>query len=296
MEPQYSVLIFSKFSQNCQKLFDIITRSGINFTALHSLCIDNEKTRQRVLKNKQLNITVVPSILSVFSNGNVETYEGINAFNWVENIIMKLTPPPPPPPPQPIPPPQQTIQQPPQPQQHSRKTPISDEYEYTKQQSLRSQIDYENDREDDIKELSRQELSRQELERSIEDRGDRPKSKKQTKVVKIREPQDEEPHLTDISSIPLEDEEDNDRHKLIKQPRRIRQSEGTYEEDENLFPGEVIDHRKEPVNTVKTKAQKSTKDLNNIKSKADALALDRELAEKEINKPIKRSDSEFRRP
>jgi hypothetical protein len=93
MEPQYSVLIFSKFSQNCQKLFDVITRSGINFTALHSLCIDNENIRQRVLKNKQLNITVVPSILSVFSNGNVETYEGVNAFNWVENIIMKLRPP-----------------------------------------------------------------------------------------------------------------------------------------------------------------------------------------------------------
>ena len=93
MEPQYSVLIFSKFSQNCQKLFDVITRSGINFTALHSLCIDNENIRQRVLKNKQLNITVVPSILSVFSNGNVETYEGVNAFNWVENIIMKIRPP-----------------------------------------------------------------------------------------------------------------------------------------------------------------------------------------------------------
>ena len=33
-----------------------------------------------------------------------------------------------------------------------------------------------------------------------------------------------------------------------------------------------------------------------MKSKADALALEREELEKQINKPVTRSDSEFRRP
>ena len=80
---------------------------------------------------------------------------------------------------------------------------------------------------------------------------------------------------------------------------RISNEDQTQTEINHAFAivnDEIVENRKEPKNTVKQKAQKSTKELNNIKSKADALALDREMSEKEINKPVTRSDSEFRRP
>lgn len=331
MDPQYSVLLFSKYSENCKKLFAIMSNSGINFSPLQSLCIDNEKIRKRILDNKQFNITVVPSILSVYSNGNVETYEGANAFNWVQGVIAKLTPPQPPQPPQPPPPPPQPpqVQQlPPQVQEpmiQQRRMPrrvqqydIEEEVDVSRMRTRSSGNDPRGlgqDPDDDVEVLSQKEITA--LQRSIEDRGDAPRSRTGETKVKTRpkmmprdepirrRPRDSEDDLdrTDISSIPFtENEEDNieeledDRHRTVRQPRRIRQDEGNYEEDDNLFSGEIIENRKEPKNTVKQKAQKSTKEINNIKSKADALALDRELSEKEINKPVTRSDSEFRRP
>lgn len=321
MEPQYSVLLFSKYSQNCNKLFSIMTNSGVNFSPLQSLCIDNENIRKRILDNKQFNITVVPSILSVFSNGNVETYEGVNAFNWVQSIIAKFTPPPPQLPPQPTQPPQQLPPPvhlpPPPPRRIPRRVVEQEEEDYevdvNKMRTRSSGNDPKGlgeDPEDDLPVLSQKEISA--LQRSIEDRGDTPKSSRSGETkVKIRpkmEPRDEPVRrgVSPLSQIPFsedsEDEEpididrDDDRHKTIRKPPRIRHDEGNYEEDDTLFNDEIVEHRKEPKNTVKQKAQKSTKELNNIKSKADALALDREMSEKEINKPVTRSDSEFRRP
>jgi hypothetical protein len=138
-----------------------------------------------------------------------------------------------------------------------------------------------------------------ELEKSIENRGD--KNTTTTKVkTRPKMISRDEVKATDIDSIPFEndenDDEENDRHRTVKPPRRIRQDEANYEEDNTLFSGEIIENRKQPVNTVKQKAQKSTKENLNMKSKADALALEREELEKQINKPVSRSESEFRRP
>ena len=318
MDPQYSVLLFSKYSQNCNKLFSIMTNSGVNFSPLQSLCIDNENIRKRILENKQFNITVVPSILSVFSNGNVETYEGLNAFNWVQAIIAKFAPPPqqlPPPPPQQLPPPPPVQHLPPPPPRRiPRRVVEEDEEDYevdvNKMRTRSSGNDPKGlgDDPDDLPVLSQKEISA--LQRSIEDRGESKTARTGETKVKTRpkmEPRDEPVRrgVSPLSQIPFssetEDDEDgsdrdDDRHKTIRKPPRIRHDEGNYEEDDTLFNDEIVENRKEPKNTVKQKAQKSTKEVNNIKSKADALALDREMSEKEINKPVTRSDSEFRRP
>lgn len=317
MEPQYSVLLFSKYSQNCNKLFSIMTNSGVNFSPLQSLCIDNENIRKRILENKQFNITVVPSILSVFSNGNVETYEGLNAFNWVQAIIAKFAPPPPPqqlppPPPQQLPPIQHLP--PPPPRRMPRRVVEEEEEDYevdvNKMRTRSSGNDPKGlgDDPDDLPVLSQKEISA--LQRSIEDRGESKTTRTGETKVKTRpkmEPRDEPVRrgVSPLSEIPFNDEpedaeddsdRDDDRHRTMRKPPRIRHDEGNYEEDDTLFSDEIVENRKEPKNTVKQKAQKSTKEVNNIKSKADALALDREMSEKEINKPVTRSDSEFRRP
>jgi len=321
MDPQYSVLLFSKYSQNCNKLFSIMTNSGVNFSPLQSLCIDNENIRKRILDNKQFNITVVPSILCVFSNGNVETYEGLNAFNWVQSIIAKFAPPPSqqlPPQPQQLPPPPPVPHLPPPPPRRIPRRIVEQEEEdyevdVNKMRTRSSGNDPKGlgDDPDDLPVLSQKEISA--LQRSIEDRGESKTSRTGETKVKIRPKmeQRDEPvrrRVSPLSQIPfsseteddedasLETDPDDDRHKTIRKPPRIRHDEGNYEEDDTLFNDEIVENRKEPKNTVKQKAQKSTKELNNIKSKADALALDREMSEKEINKPVTRSDSEFRRP
>ena len=318
MEPQYSVLLFSKYSQNCNKLFSIMSNSGVNFSPLQSLCLDNETIRKRILENKQFNITVVPVILSVYSNGNVETYEGPNAFNWVQSVIAKFAPPPTLPPP-----PQQELISRPAPPRVTRPPPRriqeegEEEYEQVDVNKMRTRSSGNDpkglgqDPEDDSRVLSEKEIAA--LQRSIEDRGESGRTTRSGETkVKTRPkmtPRDEPVRrgVSQISEIPFSDDPedsdelpdidpDDDRHRTIRQPPRIRQDEGNYEEDNTLFSGEIIENRKEPKNTVKQKAQKSTKEVNNIKSKADALALDREMSEKEINKPVTRSDSEFRRP
>ncbi len=361
MELQYSILLFSKYSPQCKKFIDMISNSGVNFSNLKSVCIDNEQVRKRVLSNKQFNIKIVPSVLLIYSNGNVETYEGVNAFNWAGGIIQQFSPPPqqvppqqqyqsplppqqqyqsplppqqqyqsplPPqqqyqsPPPQQqyqSPPPQQQYQSPPPPQQRPqpqpqrRRTPVIDQREEPEEPE-EEEDNYRKvtaslpihrkdpkglgeDIQDNTDKMSPSQID--ELEKSIENRGD--KNTTTTKVkTRPKMISRDEVKATDIDSIPFEndenDDEENDRHRTVKPPRRIRQDEANYEEDNTLFSGEIIENRKQPVNTVKQKAQKSTKENLNMKSKADALALEREELEKQINKPVSRSESEFRRP
>ena len=330
MELQYSILLFSKYSPQCGKFIDMISKSGVNFSNLKSVCIDNEQVRKRVLSNKQFNIKIVPSILLIYSNGNVETYEGVNAFNWAGGIIEQFTPPqqelppqrvlPPPqqyqqqyqapPPQQHTPPPQQQHTPPPQQRQRpqpTRQETVIEEEEDPEEENYRKVTTslpihrkdpkgLGEDIQNNTDEMSQDQIK--ELEKSIENRGD--KNTTTTKVkTRPKMISRDEVKATDIDSIPYENDEndeENDRHRSVKLPRRIRQDEANYEEDNTLFSGEIIDNRKQPVNSVKQKAQKSTKENLNMKSRAEALALEREELEKQINKPVSRSDAEFRRP
>ena len=93
--------------------------------------------------------------------------------------------------------------------------------------------------------------------------------------------------MTSISDIIYEDaqdnEENNDRHVTKPTPRRIRQDDGSYIEDENLFDGEIVENREKP-----QKVDKKTVDVNGIKAKADELAKLRELDDKEMGHPSRR--------
>lgn len=86
MEPQKSVLLYSKFSKNSDKLLNIIKESRIEFN-LQFVCIDNEKIRKQILQNNDIKVDLVPCILLIFSNGIIEKYDDIKAFQWVKDII-----------------------------------------------------------------------------------------------------------------------------------------------------------------------------------------------------------------
>lgn len=230
MEPSYSILLYSKYSPNCKKLFNLIDSVNLEIK-IDTFCVDNEKVRNQV-KTSQIGVSIVPCILLIFPNGNVEKYEGGHAFSWVENLI---------PPPQP-----QPVQQPiPRPIVQQRKAPKIQESE----------------EEEPIEEEPIEELP--------------------PRKIKSRPGRVKKGGVSSIDEIPLED----DRHRNLPQPKRVRQGEKSYEEDDNLFSGEPVDNRKEPVNSVKKESSESG---SSIMARAKELAMGREETESVINKPKRR--------
>lgn len=86
--PQYLILIYSKYSSQCQRLVQVLASNPIEYIKL--LCIDNSKARQRILESKKLSIHTVPCILLVYSS-NIEKFEGSNVTDWVLSQIANNT-------------------------------------------------------------------------------------------------------------------------------------------------------------------------------------------------------------
>tara|TARA_X000000950_G_C13634196_1_gene544802 strand:- start:14 stop:616 length:603 start_codon:yes stop_codon:yes gene_type:complete len=101
MNRQLYVILYSKYSQNSNNLIKFIQSCPIDLNrkiGLNAICIDNQKIRERITNCKEVQINSVPTLLIVYPTGGVEKYEGISAFNWIEETVTNLLPPPPPPP------------------------------------------------------------------------------------------------------------------------------------------------------------------------------------------------------
>ena len=95
MESHLSVLLYSKYSSSSKQILDMIKTSGIDFEQqfkLQYLCIDNKEIRNRIKSNKQMDVTTVPCLLIIYTDGGIEKYDGARIFEWIENIITNLTP------------------------------------------------------------------------------------------------------------------------------------------------------------------------------------------------------------
>lgn len=79
--PQNVICLYSKFSNSSKEFVESSSDLPINF-----VCIDNKEVRNRVISDPKLQITFVPCILSVFADGRLEKFEGVDAFKWLENI------------------------------------------------------------------------------------------------------------------------------------------------------------------------------------------------------------------
>lgn len=98
MNQQFIALLYSQYSPNSKRLLDLIQNCSVDLSTavgLHTVCVDNEEVRARILKSSQIDIQVVPCILMVHPDGGVEKYDGGNAFKWVEEVIQRYAPPPP---------------------------------------------------------------------------------------------------------------------------------------------------------------------------------------------------------
>jgi hypothetical protein len=56
------------------------------------ICIDNEKIRKKIINNKKIKVSVVPTILVVNPNGLVEKYEEDEVINWIDQTVHKYIP------------------------------------------------------------------------------------------------------------------------------------------------------------------------------------------------------------
>lgn len=116
MQPNFHILLFSKYSEKCTKLIEnvqaISQSTPVNLFSQKNMipiCVDNEKVRKLVLKSNIISVKMVPCILVGYNSGEVEKYEGERAFQWVNVELSKLM--------QQVVPQQPKIQQPQQPQQ-----------------------------------------------------------------------------------------------------------------------------------------------------------------------------------
>lgn len=81
------VLLYSKYSESCRQLLQTMERFGANIAMV---CLDNKEVRQRVMNDKRLNITVVPTLLSLYDTGVVEKYEGSKVMELLLNSFEKI--------------------------------------------------------------------------------------------------------------------------------------------------------------------------------------------------------------
>lgn len=88
-QPRYSILLYSKYSNRCSELLNILAQNNIDNIFL-KLCIDNEVIRKRVKNNKSIDVKLLPCILNVYDNGVVEKFEDDYAFEVVRPILMEI--------------------------------------------------------------------------------------------------------------------------------------------------------------------------------------------------------------
>lgn len=234
MSLNFSVLLYSKYSSRCKNLFDIIKNNNVDLP-LTTICIDNKKIRNRIKKDKLFEIREVPTIITLYSNGGAEKYEGTKAFDLIESVTIK--------------PPPQVVNKPPvkiSPPQPVAVKPIQE-------------IQEEEEEEEEVRPV-----------------------KIPRRMKKI----------STIEDIPMDD---SDRNISKPPPKRIRQDENAYIEDDELFSGEIIEHTREPSNTVKNGSQKNVQDPFGTLAKAKEMAQSREITENDINSPSRRP-MDARRP
>ena len=88
MEDSIIVVFYSKYSKRCTKFFEKIN----NLIEFRKICVDHPDIRSTILSEQdKYYIRIVPSIIIFFSNGVMQKYEDLKAFEWADNLIHKMT-------------------------------------------------------------------------------------------------------------------------------------------------------------------------------------------------------------
>lgn len=90
MEPEYLVVLYSKYSPQCLKILQIYDKSTMDYIKL--VCIDNANVRERLAMSKTLQVKTVPCVLLMYPGNKIEKFEGINVTDWILNQIAQNLP------------------------------------------------------------------------------------------------------------------------------------------------------------------------------------------------------------
>ncbi len=90
MEPEHLVVLYSKYSHQCQKILQVYDKSTMDYIKL--VCIDNAQCRERLLSSKSIQVQTVPCVLLIYENGKIEKFEGNNVTQWILDQISKNLP------------------------------------------------------------------------------------------------------------------------------------------------------------------------------------------------------------
>ena len=85
----FKILLFSKYSENSKKILALIKDNNLfDSLNIHSVCIDNENIRKRIL-NSDIEIIVVPCLLIIKDKIQIEKFEGQELNNWLSFQIQQ---------------------------------------------------------------------------------------------------------------------------------------------------------------------------------------------------------------
>lgn len=249
MDYQFSVLLYSKYSQLCTQLLNDLEIAPVNLqiaARLRPVCIDNEKVRNQIYKSANINVSVLPCVLLVYAHGGVEKYEGETAFQWADETIRKFLPPPPA-----LAPPVSADFQPEYMQEYAEPTPIKPRKVQAKKMLKKLPVQQDDSDDSEVEEIL--------VKKS------KPKAKRKPNIQELHE-------LSD-------DEEEQPR----RPPASVRTGSGTYE-----FSDEYNTIDDEPPKSNMTGRVREPSSAQSIKSgdlMAAALAMQKE---REVTEPNQR--------
>jgi hypothetical protein len=81
------VLFWSKYSNNCKKILELMNAHNFN---IENVCVDNKDIRSRILNDKRIKLSKVPTILALYDTGVIEKYEGNRAFDLFNNAFNEM--------------------------------------------------------------------------------------------------------------------------------------------------------------------------------------------------------------
>lgn len=84
-----NILLYSKFSPCCEKLFDLLNSvpEFLQYFRIIPICIDNKNIRDKIMQEREIMVNYVPTLLLMVGNGTIEKYEGEYVFEWIREKI-----------------------------------------------------------------------------------------------------------------------------------------------------------------------------------------------------------------
>jgi len=83
-DPESVVLLYSQYSEDCGQFIETANKYGVNY--ITPICVDNVKIRETISKT----IKYVPTLLFIFKDGMVDTYQGEKAMLWLSSTIRPI--------------------------------------------------------------------------------------------------------------------------------------------------------------------------------------------------------------